>query len=67
MKKFWKRIAILFAMNIFMITNTYSMSFASEIFVADDINEPSELLPKEIKENKVSEKSVFNDYRSRRW
>ena len=58
MKKFWKRIAILFAMNIFMITNTYSMSFASEIFVADDINEPSELLPKEIKENKVSEKSV---------
>lgn len=57
MKMKWKQIAIL-VLSIFMISSISISSFAIEKYPADDINEPSELLPKQIKSNRVSENTI---------
>ena len=58
MKKIWRQIVIFLSVNILAMTNIYLPSLAAETYVADNIDEPSELLPKNVKSNKVSEKSV---------
>ena len=57
MKKFWKKIAVFLLANILMTFNVYA-SYNPEVHHPDSIEEPSILLPKEVKSDKATEKAV---------